>query len=142
MLQRAAQRLACLPQSMLQAACYSSAKLPEDYAALVQKEVPNAKEIAEHIATPDKEIGMCAGVPLETFRRKVSGISNSSVTVTVPILCPRRQWATSSAHNYLKVRAAAFATTGPHLLISSHCRTAGHSQHHPQQQGTTMEDQL
>jgi NADH dehydrogenase (ubiquinone) Fe-S protein 4 len=55
---------------MLQAACYSSAKIPEDFAGLVQKEVPHAKDIAEHLPTPDKEIGMCAGVPLETFKRK------------------------------------------------------------------------
>lgn len=74
MLQRAAQRLVALPQGMLQAACFSSAKLPEDFAGLVQKEVPQVKDIAEHLATPDKEIGMCAGVPLETFKRKVQCI--------------------------------------------------------------------
>jgi hypothetical protein len=67
MLQRAAQRLVLLPQGMLQAACYST-KLPDDYSLVLR----NAqKELANHVATPEKEIGLCAGVPLETFKRKV-----------------------------------------------------------------------
>lgn len=66
MLQRAAQRLVLLPQGMLQAACYST-KLPDDYSLVLR----NAqKELASHVATPEKEIGLCAGVPLETFKRK------------------------------------------------------------------------
>lgn len=67
MLQRAAQRLVLLPQGMLQAACYST-KLPDDYSLVLR----NAqKELASHVATPEKEIGLCAGVPLETLKRKV-----------------------------------------------------------------------
>lgn len=62
--------MVALPQGMLQAAWYSSAKLPEDFGSLVQKEVPNVKDLTEHIPVPEKEIGMCAGVPLETFKRK------------------------------------------------------------------------
>lgn len=70
MLQRAAQRLALLPQAgMVQAACYST-KMPDDY-SLVMKNPQ--KELSNHVATPDKEIGLCAGVPLETFKRKVRG---------------------------------------------------------------------
>jgi hypothetical protein len=67
MLQRAAQRLVLQPQGMLQAACYST-KMPDDY-SLVMKNTQ--KELASHSATPEKEIGLCAGVPLETFTRKV-----------------------------------------------------------------------
>jgi NADH dehydrogenase (ubiquinone) Fe-S protein 4 len=66
MLQRAAQRLVLQPQGMLQAACYST-KMPDDY-SLVMKNTQ--KELASHSATPEKEIGLCAGVPLETFTRK------------------------------------------------------------------------
>jgi len=66
MLQLAAQRLV-LPQALLQAACYSTAKLPNDYSLVMT----NAqKELSSHVATPEKEIGLCAGVPLETYKRK------------------------------------------------------------------------
>lgn len=71
MLQLAAQRLVLLPQGMLQAACYSSAKLPNDYSLVMTN---TQKELSNHVATPEKEIGLCAGVPLETFKRKVGGM--------------------------------------------------------------------
>jgi hypothetical protein len=67
MLQRAAQRLVLQPQGLLQAACYST-KMPDDY-SLVMKNTQ--KELANYAETPEKEIGLCAGVPLETFTRKV-----------------------------------------------------------------------
>lgn len=76
MLQRAAQRLV-LPQGVLQAACYSS-KAPQDY-SLVMKNTD--KELSNHIPTPEKEIGLCAGVPLETFTRKVGAVSTCVVGV-------------------------------------------------------------
>lgn len=76
MLQRAAQRLV-LPQGVLQAACYSS-KAPQDY-SLVMKNTD--KELSNHISTPEKEIGLCAGVPLETFTRKVGAVSTGVVRV-------------------------------------------------------------
>lgn len=68
MLQRAAQRLVVLPQTqgLLQACCYGS-QAP-DYSLVMN----NAdKELSNHVPTPDNEIGMCAGVPLETYKRKV-----------------------------------------------------------------------
>jgi hypothetical protein len=62
---------------MLQAACYSS-KAPQDY-SLVMKNTD--KELSNHIPTPEKEIGLCAGVPLETFTRKVGAVSTGVLGV-------------------------------------------------------------
>lgn len=85
MLQRAAQRLVLQPQGMLQAACYST-KMPDDY-SLVMKNTQ--KELANHSAAPEKEIGLCSGAPLETFTRKVctaahmllEGLNSSTHTI-------------------------------------------------------------
>jgi len=97
MLQLAAQRLVLLPQGMLQAACYSSAKLPNDYSLVMTN---TQKELSNHVATPDNEIGACAGVPLETFKRKVGGMfADSSAQARlcyIPTACaccdPMYQW--------------------------------------------------
>lgn len=67
MLRRAAQRLVHLPQAAQQRqAAY--AKVADDYSLVLQNP---QKELSDHVPTPDKEIGLCAGVPLETFKRKV-----------------------------------------------------------------------
>eukprot|EP00775_Hariotina_reticulata_P005973 gene5973-6212_t len=65
MLRSAAQRVLQQP-SLLQAACFSSAKLPEDYSIVITA----TAEIGKHVDTPEKEIGYCAGVPMETYNRK------------------------------------------------------------------------
>eukprot|EP00879_Flechtneria_rotunda_P001762 GHRR01001926.1.p1 GENE.GHRR01001926.1~~GHRR01001926.1.p1 ORF type:complete len:193 (+),score=40.86 GHRR01001926.1:202-780(+) len=72
---RSVQRL-LLPQRLLQhaqAACYSTRKLPEDYSLVLE----GVKDLAEHEPTPEKEIGYCAGVPMETFQRKATVYSQS-----------------------------------------------------------------
>lgn len=66
---RSAQRLVVPQASLLQQACLYSSKAEPDYADLVIKAT---SDIAKVEPTPDKEIGMCAGVPLETYKRKVS----------------------------------------------------------------------
>ncbi|WIA36279.1 hypothetical protein OEZ86_007605 [Tetradesmus obliquus] len=63
---RSAQRLVLPQASLLQQACLFST-LP-DYNELVIKAT---SDIAKVDPVPDKEIGMCAGVPMETYKRKV-----------------------------------------------------------------------
>lgn len=66
--QRAAQRLLLLPQGLLLQQAAGYAKMPDDYSLVMKNQ---QKELDTHVPTPDKEIGLCAGVPLETFTRKV-----------------------------------------------------------------------
>jgi hypothetical protein len=79
---RSAQRLVLPQASLLQQACLYSSKTEVDYNELVIKAT---SDIAKVEPVPDKEIGMCAGVPLETFKRTVgfwssNGSSNGSST--------------------------------------------------------------
>lgn len=62
---------------MQKAACY--AKMPDDYSLVMKNK---QKELDTHVSTPEKEIGLCAGVPLETFTRKV-GVSDVAAQSTV-----------------------------------------------------------
>jgi hypothetical protein len=63
---RSAQRLVVPQAGLLQQACFYSSKV--DYNELVFK---GTSDLAKVEKVPDKEIGMCAGVPLETYKRKV-----------------------------------------------------------------------
>jgi hypothetical protein len=71
-----AQRLIVPQAGLLQQACFYSSKV--DYNELVFK---GTSDIAKVDKVPDKEIGMCAGVPLETYKRKVGGILVTAAAV-------------------------------------------------------------
>jgi hypothetical protein len=73
-----------------QASWRAASTLPEDYDSLVIRGVQDSvASVSDPV--PDKEAGMCAGVPLETYQRKV-GMSSSgdrqNTRVLVPF-CPR-----------------------------------------------------
>eukprot|EP00882_Tetradesmus_deserticola_P003853 GHRQ01004077.1.p1 GENE.GHRQ01004077.1~~GHRQ01004077.1.p1 ORF type:complete len:194 (+),score=76.85 GHRQ01004077.1:195-776(+) len=63
---RSAQRLVLPQAGLLQQACLYSTQV--DYNDLVIKGTSDLKKVDP---VPDKEIGMCAGVPMETYKRKV-----------------------------------------------------------------------
>jgi len=126
MLRSAAQRVLHQP-GLLQAACFSSAKLPEDYSIVIS----GTAEVGKHVDTPEKEIGYCAGVPMETFNRKVHFACSSN---------------TRAAHalpaQATMARSDSFVLAGSHLLTSTCSRPARTGKYNLQQQGAPLEDLL
>jgi hypothetical protein len=73
---RSAQRLVVPQAGLLQQACFSTEVA---YNELVFK---GTSDLAKVDKVPDKEIGMCAGVPLETYKRKVRHLASGSSSGT------------------------------------------------------------
>jgi hypothetical protein len=110
MLALAARQVACF-RPLLQAAQYATAS---DYSIVMQQ----ASALTETKPLPNGDVGMVAGIPLETFKRK------ASVSWPGPW-----QAARSTVHNLSK-QFGLLVGAGAHLLPRPDCRAAGTGQDH------------
>jgi hypothetical protein len=118
MLQRAAQRLLAAQPLSLQQSCAAAAvaassssasysSLPGDYSLVFDD---RTKELGSHVPTPEREIGMCTGAPLETYTRKVG---------SWVCLCARGQQLSAHVLMPVPVQDAAEYSAAARVLASS-----------------------